>query len=64
MLDNNTLSKIAKMYYLDGMTQKQIGESICISRIGISRALKRCIDEGIVEIKIKEFTPLNDLEES
>lgn len=64
MLDNNTLSKIAKMYYLDGMTQKQIGDSMGISRIGISRALKRCIDEGIVEIKIKEFTPLNDLEEA
>ena len=48
MLDNNTLSKIAKMYYLDGMTQKQIGDSMGISRIGISRALKRCIYEGIV----------------
>ncbi|EDS72169.1 sugar-binding transcriptional regulator [Anaerofustis stercorihominis] len=64
MLDNNTLSKIAKMYYLEGLTQKQIGDNLGISRIGISRALKRCIEEGIVEIKIKEFTPLSNLEEA
>ncbi|WP_290770829.1 sugar-binding transcriptional regulator [Anaerofustis sp.] len=64
MLDNNTLSQIAKMYYLEGLTQKQIGDKLGISRIGISRALKRCIDEGIVEIKIKEFTPISNLEEA
>lgn len=64
MLDNNTLSQIAKMYYLEGLTQKQIGDKLGISRIGISRALKRCMDEGIVEIKIKEFTPISNLEEA
>ena len=62
MIDNATLSKIAKLYYLEGMTQKQIGDSLGISRIGISRALKKCLDTGIVEIKIREFTPLSDLE--
>ena len=62
MPDNATLSKIAKMYYLEGLTQKQIGEKLGISRIGISRALKKCLDTGIVEIRIKEFTDLSELE--
>lgn len=62
MLDNKTLSKIAKMYYLESMTQKQIGDNLGLSRIAISRALKRCIDEGIVEIKIKEYESYEDVE--
>ena len=63
MPDNATLSKIAKLYYMEGLTQKQIGEQLGISRIGVSRALKKCLETGIVEIKIKEFTPLSQLEE-
>lgn len=62
MLDNATLSNIAKLYYIEGMTQKQIGDKLGISRIGISRALRKCIETGIVEIRIRDFLPLEELE--
>ncbi len=61
-MDRKLLTDIAKMYYLEGLTQKQIGEKLNISRIGISRALKKCIETGVVEIKINEYSPLSNLE--
>lgn len=53
-LKDDLLVKIAKLYYIENLTQKQIADTIFISRPQVSRALKKCIEKGIVEIKIKD----------
>ncbi len=46
------LYKVATAYYEDGLTQRQIGERLGISRIKVSRLLQQARDEGIVQITI------------
>lgn len=46
------LESVAKMYYIDRMTQEQIAQKISMSRANISKLLKTCVDEKIVEFKI------------
>ncbi|WP_067141118.1 sugar-binding transcriptional regulator [Oceanivirga salmonicida] len=51
--DYDLLIKISKMYYEDKKTQEEISKEVFISRPQISRALKKALDLGIIEIKIK-----------
>ncbi|MCP4167217.1 MAG: sugar-binding transcriptional regulator [Chloroflexi bacterium] len=54
-LDQDTrklLYKIAKAYYEDGLTQRQIGARLGLSRIKISRLLNQAREQGIVQITI------------
>ncbi len=53
-MDENTrlLTKIATLYYKNGLTQQQVAQRLGISRQSIGRYLKRAQDSGIVEIKI------------
>jgi deoxyribonucleoside regulator len=46
------LTKIATLYYRNGLTQEQVAERLGISRQSIGRHLKRAQELGIVEIKI------------
>jgi DNA-binding transcriptional regulator LsrR (DeoR family) len=46
------LMKIATAYYEDGLTQKQIGQRLSVSRIKVSRLLREAREEGIVQITI------------
>jgi DNA-binding transcriptional regulator LsrR (DeoR family) len=46
------LYKIAKAYYQDGLTQAQIGRRFGLSRIKVSRLLRRAREEGIVQITV------------
>lgn len=46
------LYKIATAYYEDGLTQRQIGERLGISRIKVSRLLQQARDEKVVQITI------------
>jgi DNA-binding transcriptional regulator LsrR (DeoR family) len=55
--------KVAKAYYEDNLTQQVIGKKYGISRIMVSRLLKRAIQEKMVEIKIVQPADPNiDLE--
>lgn len=47
-------TEIAKMYFLENMTQEEIAKVTNHSRPNISRILSRCIQEGIVEIKVHD----------
>lgn len=49
----------AKLYYLDGLSQTQIGNLLGLSRPKVSRLLTRASHEGIVHISVKEFEPRN-----
>lgn len=46
--------KVAKMYYINGESQEKIAELTGMSRSNISRILKKCLDEGIVEITVHD----------
>jgi lsr operon transcriptional repressor len=46
------LVRIALMYYVDGLTQKEIGHRLGYSRIKVNRLLQQARDLGIVEINI------------
>lgn len=60
----DTLINVARMYYLQGMTQDAIATVLDTSRSNVSRLIRLCIDEGIVEFKIKgtraSFNPTLD----
>lgn len=48
------LVEIAKKYYIENMSQQQIAKELDMSRSNISRLLKTCMDNKIVEIKIND----------
>ncbi len=55
MIEKNLLSKIAYYYYKLELTQNEIAAKLGMSRQRVNRLLKRCRDEGIVEIRISGF---------
>lgn len=57
------LYKIARAYYEDDLTQEQIGKRFGLSRIKVSRLLRRAREEGIVQISVVSPVALHtDLE--
>jgi DNA-binding transcriptional regulator LsrR (DeoR family) len=54
-------TRIAYYYYKEGLTQKQIGENLKMSRQRINRILYECAEQGIVQITIKN-TDVDHLE--
>ncbi|WP_162270184.1 sugar-binding transcriptional regulator [Christensenella timonensis] len=46
--------QIAKLYYMEDMSQQQIADRVNMSRSNVSRILKSCKELGIVEIRIHE----------
>jgi len=50
--DTKFLVKIARAYYGDGLTQKEIGERLGLSRIKVSRLLREARERHVVEIRI------------
>ncbi len=51
--------QIAKMYYLDNMSQADISAATNMSRSNISRILNKCIADGVVEIIIHDTISLH-----
>ena len=51
--DMMQMYRIAKMYYMDGLTQAQIAAAESISRSQISRLLEQARSRGIVEITVR-----------
>lgn len=48
------LVEVAKLYYVENMSQQQISDKLHMSRSNISRLLKSCKDKNVVEIKIND----------
>ena len=46
------LEQIAEMYYVNGMSQDEIAVKVSMSRANISKLLKTCVREKIIEFKI------------
>ena len=57
------LRKIARLYYVENMNQRQIADKMSISVAGVSRSITRAKDLGIVRISIDEDpTDYQDIE--
>jgi DNA-binding transcriptional regulator LsrR (DeoR family) len=52
--DLHTLLKVARLYYLENLTQREVADRMNLSRIKIHRMLSKAREEGIVEININE----------
>lgn len=52
---------IAKRYYINGESQEDIAQSSGMSRSNISRILKKCIEDGVVEITVHDVISENPL---
>lgn len=50
------LINIADMYYIQGLSQDEIAKKITSSRSNVSRLLKICVQEKIIEFKINKAT--------
>ena len=48
--------KVAKLYYIDGLSQDQISKKVHVSRPTVSRLLKTSISSGIVQIRIDDIS--------
>jgi DNA-binding transcriptional regulator LsrR (DeoR family) len=53
------MAQVASLYYYDGLTQAEIARHLDISRIKVSRLLKRARDEGVVEINVRPHPAIN-----
>jgi len=53
MYTTEDLIRIAELYYINGMSQQDIADLTHQSRTNISRLLKICVEEGIIEFRIK-----------
>ena len=53
MIDLKVLTKIAILYYRDGLTHEEISQRLGMSRQTVGRNVERAKKEGLVEIKIK-----------
>lgn len=47
------LVRIATLYYVDGLTQEELSRMFSISRATIGRMLRRALEEGVVEIRVR-----------
>lgn len=52
-MSTDELTQLAKLYYIDGLTQEDLARKFSISRIKVGRLLKRAVEEGIVEIRVR-----------
>lgn len=50
-MNNDQLVKVAYMYYVDNISQKDIAKEMNTSRANIARMLRLCREKKIVEIK-------------
>ena len=52
------LVALARRYYLDGVSQQELAKEFGVSRPTVASMLKQCREEGIVEIRIRDGSPL------
>lgn len=47
------LAELATLYYIDGLTQEELSKQFSISRATIGRMLRKALQDGIVEIRVR-----------
>jgi len=56
--DRDFLVEIATLYYREELSQQEIADRFGVSRATVSNLLRKCREEGIVEIRIRESPSL------
>lgn len=57
------LGKVARLYYEYGLTHQEVAEAMHVSRVKVTRLLRRARDQGIVQIKVlSDASPFAGLE--
>lgn len=59
---DDLLARVAWLYYIENLTQQDIGERLNVPRVKVARLLKKARDEGIVEFRIVKPTAHLELE--
>ncbi len=59
LMDRAFLGKLAWLYYIDGLTQKEIAKQVGLSRLKVVRLLQQARADGIVEIHIAPDLRIN-----
>src|SRR5215207_8458697 len=54
---DDLLASAARMYYLDQLDQRDIGELLGVSRSTVSRLLKNARERGVVQISVSPYDP-------
>lgn len=57
---HDELTLLAKLYYVDGLTQEDLAKQFGLSRAKVGRQLKRAEQEGIVEIRVRHHPRANE----
>lgn len=57
------MTRAASMYYLENMTQEAIARKLGLSRPKVGRLLKKALDQGVVEIRVRLPFLNTDLED-
>lgn len=60
--EKRLLVRVSELYYHDGLTQNQIAKQLNLSRIKISRLLKKALETGVVTININYDGLFSNLE--
>ncbi len=58
---DDVLRIAAKLYYLDGLGEREVAKIIGVSRSKVSRLLTRAREKGIVRISVDDFEPRNSV---
>lgn len=59
------LVEAARLYYVEGLSQEQIGREMAMTRSNVSRVLRAARETGVVEVRIHDFDGRNErLEEA
>jgi deoxyribonucleoside regulator len=61
---DDLLASTARMYYLDQLDQRDIGELLGVSRSTVSRLLKNARERGIVQISVSPYDPRDSQREA
>jgi DNA-binding transcriptional regulator LsrR (DeoR family) len=60
-MSNEDLTLLAKLYYIDGMTQEELARQFHVSRAKVGRLMKQAQEEGIVEIRVRHHPRANEV---
>ena len=56
MNHDDLLARLAWLYYIENLTQQEIGDRLNMPRVKVARLLKKARDEGIFEFRIVKRT--------
>jgi DNA-binding transcriptional regulator LsrR (DeoR family) len=62
MNNDDLLARIAWLYYVEDLTQQEIGDRLYLPRVKVARLLKKAREDGVVEFRIVKPTAHFELE--